>query len=76
MAAQALSVVKSIAVERNRRKLARVEGMMRELALEVAMLNRVIAAEDRYYTKAASNRRDNLLRTIENLKAWIEKVAA
>jgi hypothetical protein len=65
-----------LAVHQRDRKQSRIELVIRELLLEVAMLNKAIACENPYYAKAAAFRRDNLLRTVENLKGWLEKLAA
>jgi flagellar protein FliJ len=83
--------LKPTAIEQKHRKLSRIELMIQELSSEVATLNRAIAAEEKksgisdprhyaypIYAVAASQRRDNLLRTIGDLKrcATLEKLAA
>jgi flagellar protein FliJ len=83
--------LKPTAVEQMHRKLSRIELMIHELSGEVAALNKAIAGEEKksgvsdprhyaypIYAVAASHRRDNLLRTIGDLKrcATLEKLAA
>jgi flagellar FliJ protein len=75
------TTVNRFVVDQNRRKLSRIELMIRELSLAVAKLDKEIAAEEAKigindpkhfayscYAKAAAQRRDNLLRTIDDLK--------
>jgi hypothetical protein len=91
MYVQEFSVSKPIAVQQKPRKLTRIESMIRELSAEVAMLNSAIATEEKKsgvsdpnhfaypcYAKAVMLRRNNLLRTIENLRgfALVQKLAA
>jgi flagellar protein FliJ len=72
-------------------KLSRMESMIRELSAEVAKLNSAIASEEKKsgvsdpnhfaypcYAKSVMLRRNNLLRTIENLRgcAMLQKLAA
>jgi flagellar protein FliJ len=77
--------------ECKRHKLSRIVLMIEELSLGMAILNGEIAAREKKsgisdpkhfaypsYAKAAAHRRDNLLRTIEELKrcAALERMAA
>jgi hypothetical protein len=69
------------AAEQERRRLSRIEMMIGELSRNVAGLEEEIAAEERRvrisdprhiaystYARAASQRRDNLMRTIGELR--------
>jgi len=69
------------AAEQERRRLSRIAMMIRELSVGLAKLNEEIAAEEKRtrvsdrmhvcystYARAAAQRRDNLIRTIEELR--------
>jgi flagellar protein FliJ len=77
--------------EWKRHKLSKILVMIKELSFGVAILDGEITASEKksgivdpkhfaypYYAKAAAHRRDNLLRTIKDLKqcAALEKMAA
>jgi hypothetical protein len=84
MEAQQISVVSnSVVIQQNHRKLARIELTIRELTYVADELDRQIAVEEGKsgirdpkhfayptFAKAAAHRRDNLLRTIEDLNRW------
>jgi flagellar FliJ protein len=79
--------LKRAAVDQSRRKLLRIELMIREFSLHAAELEEVIAAEEARvgivdpkhfaypcYAKATGQRRDNLRSTIEDLKRQLHQV--
>jgi flagellar export protein FliJ len=81
--------LKRFAAEEKRRNLARIEVMIREFSKDSAELDREIAAEEARagisdpkhfayptYAKAAAQRRDNLRRSVEDLKLQLEDARA
>jgi flagellar protein FliJ len=77
--------LKRFATEEKRRNLSRIEMMIREFSKDSAELDREIAAEETRagisdpkhfayptYAKAAAQRRDNLRRSVEDLKVQLE----
>ncbi|SDR62384.1 hypothetical protein SAMN05444161_0388 [Rhizobiales bacterium GAS191] len=81
--------LKRFAAEQTRRKLSRIEMLIRELSVGAAKLDEVIAAEEEIagisnpkhfaypcYAKAVALRRDNLRRSAENLKLQLDKARA
>ncbi|SEE76825.1 flagellar export protein FliJ [Rhizobiales bacterium GAS188] len=78
--------LKRFAVEEKRRNLSRIELMIREFSRDSAELDREITAEEGRagisdpkhfayptYAKAAAQRRDNLRRSVEDLKQQLEE---
>jgi flagellar protein FliJ len=81
--------LKRFAAEEKRRNLSRIELMIREFSKDSAELDREIAAEETRagisdpkhfayptYAKAAAQRRDNLRRSVEDLKLQLEDARA
>ena len=78
--------LKRFAVEEKRRNLSRIELMIREFSRDSSELDREIASEEARagisdpkhfasptYAKAAAQRRDNLRRSVEDLKLQLEE---
>ena len=81
--------LKRFAAEEKRRNVSRIEIMIREFSKDSAELDREIAAEEARagisdpkhfayptYAKAAAQRRDNLRRSVEDLKPQLEDARA
>lgn len=81
--------LKSFQVEEKRRRVMQIETMIAEFARIAGELDKEIAAEERRagisdpahfayptYARAAMNRRDNLLRSSDELKAQLEDARA
>ena len=79
--------LKRFAAEEKRRNLSRIEVMIREFSKDSAELDREIAAEEARagindpkhfayptYAKAAAQRRDNLRRSVEDLKHQLDEL--
>ncbi|MBV8446475.1 MAG: flagellar export protein FliJ [Hyphomicrobiales bacterium] len=81
--------LKRFAADEKSRNLTRIETMIREFSKDSAELDREIAAEEARagitdpkhfayptYAKAATQRRDNLRRSVEDLKLQLEEARA
>jgi flagellar protein FliJ len=81
--------LKRFATDEKSRNLTRIETMIREFSKDSAELDREIAAEEARagitdpkhfayptYAKAATQRRDNLRRSVEDLKVQLEEARA
>jgi flagellar export protein FliJ len=81
--------LKRFAMEEKRRNLSRIETMIHQFTKDASELDREIAAEEARagiadpkhfayptYAKAAAQRRDNLRRSVEDLKVQLDEARA